>query len=360
MQRTPTIVVFNIQGLLKQSRPTKRDLPITYHAFPHDVALCTVATLEFYLSARGKLVNAALHDELFRCYRNPHGPATRDTLARWVKMVLGSSGVNLDTFSAHSCRSASTSKAAASGVSLERILMAGQWSTSSTFYELNGKMFYPFKKRKYLGVYLETLSGESHSEELIRKLNRANGMLAKIRHFVHFKVLKNIYHAIFSSHLMYGCQVLVQNLCSVTEKMSILQKNAVRIINFSDFKAHSEPLFKKLDILKFKDNIILQNCLFVYDYLKGNLPNSFIDAFRIVDETYPNITQSAVTGQLTIPTHKTTRYGLKSIYKRCIDSWNMISEISLTKSDPKTDLSKIHSRKVLKTTITKRFLSSYN
>ena len=34
MQRTPTIVVFNIQGLLKQSRPTKRDLPITYHAFP--------------------------------------------------------------------------------------------------------------------------------------------------------------------------------------------------------------------------------------------------------------------------------------------------------------------------------------
>ena len=50
-------------------------------------------------------------------------------------MVLGSSGVNLDTFSAHSCRSASTSKAAASGVSLERILMAGQWSTSSMFYE---------------------------------------------------------------------------------------------------------------------------------------------------------------------------------------------------------------------------------
>ena len=50
-------------------------------------------------------------------------------------MVLRSSGVNLDTFSAHSCRSASTSKAAASGVSLERILMVGQWSTLSTFYD---------------------------------------------------------------------------------------------------------------------------------------------------------------------------------------------------------------------------------
>ena len=42
-------------------------------------------------------------------------------------------------------------------------------------------------------------------------------------------------------------------------------KNAVRIMTFSDFKAHSEPLFKKLDILKLKDNIVLHNCLFVYD-----------------------------------------------------------------------------------------------
>ena len=31
MQRTPNIVIFNIQGLMKHSRSTKRDLPITYH-----------------------------------------------------------------------------------------------------------------------------------------------------------------------------------------------------------------------------------------------------------------------------------------------------------------------------------------
>ena len=28
-------------------------------------------------------------------------------------------------------------------------------------------------------------------------------------------------------------------------------------MTFSNFKAHSEPLFKKLDILKFKDNVSL-------------------------------------------------------------------------------------------------------
>ena len=85
-------------------------------------------------------------------------------------------------------------------------------------------------------------------------------------------------------------------------------KNAVRIMTFSDFKAHSEHLFKKFEILKFKDNIVLQNCLFVYDYLKGNLPNSFINTSKGVDDTHPIITQSTVTGQLVVPSYNTTRY----------------------------------------------------
>ena len=65
-----------------------------------------MATLDDYLDARAKLGHAALRDELFLCYRKPYGPATNDTLARWMRMVLHSSGVNLDTFTAHSCRSA--------------------------------------------------------------------------------------------------------------------------------------------------------------------------------------------------------------------------------------------------------------
>ena len=56
---------------MKHSRSTKRDLPITYHAFPHDVALCPVATLDSYINTRENLVNAALHDELLLCYRKP-------------------------------------------------------------------------------------------------------------------------------------------------------------------------------------------------------------------------------------------------------------------------------------------------
>ena len=82
-------------------------------------------------------------------------------------------------------------------------------------------------------------------------------MLAKARHYVPHSDLKNIYHAIFASHLMYGAQVWTSKLLSISEKISRLQKNAARIMTFSEFKAHSEPLFKQLEILKFTDNITL-------------------------------------------------------------------------------------------------------
>ena len=99
--------------------------------------------------------------------------------------------------------------------------------------KLNGKILLPSKKIKYLGVYLdENLSGESHCEELIKKLNRANGMLAKANQFVPLNELKNVYHAIFSSHLMYGCQIWTQKLLSVTDKMSILQKKCCENYDF--------------------------------------------------------------------------------------------------------------------------------
>ena len=49
------------------------------------------------------------------------------------------SGVDTDTFTTHSCRSASTSKAMSSGVALDVILKAGQWSVDSTFYQFYRK-----------------------------------------------------------------------------------------------------------------------------------------------------------------------------------------------------------------------------
>ena len=73
--------------------------------------------------------------------------------------------------------------------------------------KMNGKKLYHSTKIKYLGIYVdETLSGNEHSEDLSKKLNCANGILAKARH-APTSLLKNIYHATFASNLLYGSQV---------------------------------------------------------------------------------------------------------------------------------------------------------
>ena len=193
-------------------------------------------------------------------------------------------------------------------------------------------------------------------------------MLAKVRHYVPDLELKNIYHAIFSSHLMYGAQVWTAKLLSVSDKISRLQKSVMRIIPFSEFRAHSEPLCKKLSILKFSDNIQITNCLFVYDYLNKNLPKSYVNTFTRLEDNNANCTtRQGSIGMLHIPRYNSTNFGLKCIYNRCIQSWNKYTmEINkLAKKNyankmtcPDIDLLKL-SRGKLKNTLNEHILSKY-
>ena len=180
--------------------------------------------------------------------------------------------------------------------------------------------------------------------------------------------LINIYHAIFASHLTYGAQVWTPKLIFLTDKVTRLQKSALRIVTFSEFKAHHEPLCKLLKILKFVDNIELSNCLFVYDFLNKNLPLSYENTFTRIDDTNAtSTTRQAITGKLHQPRYTGTTFGLKSIYSRCIISWNKftseINKIHKQKFVNKMrstdiDLFKL-SRNNLKITLSQHILSKY-
>ena len=117
---------------------------------------------------------------------------------------------------------------------------------------LNGTKLTLSDQIKYLGIYLDKhLNGQYHAEYVMKKLVRANGMLSKVRHYVPKTELKSIYHSIFESILRYGCQVWFQSCTKeIQEKIVKLQKKALRIMSFSDFQAHSSPLFKKKEIIK--------------------------------------------------------------------------------------------------------------
>jgi len=77
----------------------------------------------------GKLTKS----RLFLSLVGKHTPVTSSTIARWLKTCLTNAGVDISTFQAHSIRGASTSKAAASGVTVADILTAADWSSEGTF-----------------------------------------------------------------------------------------------------------------------------------------------------------------------------------------------------------------------------------
>ena len=119
--------------------------------------------------------------------------------------------------------------------------------------------------------------------------------------------------------------------------------------------------------MKFKDSIVVNNCLFVYDYLSNNLPRSFTKTFIRTSELYAYKTRQATTGKLYIPYYNTTTFGLKCIYKRCIDSWNELStQLNLMNRKNNVNNSEIndidllnYSRTALKDKLTKYILSTY-
>ena len=193
--------------------------------------------------------------------------------------------------------------------------------------KLNGTILKHTHAIKYLGVYLdETLSGDQHCTELAKILSRANGMLSKARHYAPNEI-KTMYHALFSSHLNYGSQIWGQANNIHQNKIFLLQKAALRIINFSNFRTHSSPLFKENYILKLNDCVTLENSLFVYDFLKDKLPKCFKNYFKTLKESYNSSmnTRNSKSGCLYLPSVISTKYGLNSIKIKSINSWNYFS-----------------------------------
>ena len=151
--------------------------------------------------------------------------------------------------------------------------------------KLCGKRLYPTESVKYLGVKIDTnLSWQYHVNDLSIKLNRANALLFKMRKYVSLKILRSIYFAIFDSDLSYCCLVWAQN-CSTVQRIIILQKKSIRIINSHPRNFHTSLQFKQNSILKFQDKMCLENILCISKSL-NNLSPSVLIHFPQINITF--------------------------------------------------------------------------
>lgn len=222
------------------------------------------------------------------------------------------------------------------------------------FLILCGKRIYPSKSVKYLGVHVdEHLSWKYHVSSVATKLQRANGMLSKIRHYVPLKSLLNIYHAIFSSHLSYACQVWGTRDTTVAHRILTLQKAALRLITFSEPRSPSLPIFAELGILKFFDLVKVLNIQFIHKFLNSNLPSDTLTSLKFDRISHSHETRCNTIGLLIEPTVNTSTFGSFSFSRISTLQWN-----NLQRNYPDTNLTNCK-LSTIKSLATSFYMSQY-
>ena len=191
-------------------------------------------------------------------------------------------------------------------------------------FRISGQKIDTCKNVRYLGVLLEeNLEWNTHLSILKLKLNRAIGLLCKIRHYIPKFLLKTLYYTIFHSHVIYACQIWGQNP-NMLNKIQPLQDKAVRIINFKPDNYNVGELYKTDEILKVSDYIKLLNCLFVRDVLTSLSVPAFENYFTKSENLHQHNTRHAQQNSVTLSQRNTVFYGIKSIQHQAATAWNKL------------------------------------
>jgi hypothetical protein len=103
---------------------------------------------------------------------------------------------------------------------------------------------------KYLGVIIDSsLTWKYHIDNISSKISKSIGIITRLRHFVPLLTLLSIYQCLILLYITYGIIVWGQASNVYLNKILILQKRALCLINFKNNKEHAIPLFSNLNIL---------------------------------------------------------------------------------------------------------------
>ena len=74
--------------------------------------------------------------------KKPHKAVITSTISRWCKIILGKAEIDIEKYSLHSARSASTSKAKIKRLSVSKTNRAAGWKETLTFRRFHQKPIY--------------------------------------------------------------------------------------------------------------------------------------------------------------------------------------------------------------------------
>ena len=195
-------------------------------------------------------------------------------------------------------------------------------SRTKTFFDLESK-----DHVKYLGVIIDQhLSWKHHINYIALKISRNIGIISRLRHFVPLKTLLSIYNSLISPYISYGLIAWGQASKSHLEKILILQKRAVRLINFLTFSTHAIPYFAHSNILPITMLYFKLSSTLMLDITTNSAPQNICNLFTSTQDIHQYNTRSASSGNYYYINYSRLNHHKNSFSIVGAKIWNSIPE----------------------------------
>ena len=161
---------------------------------------------------------------------------------------------------------------------------------------------------KYLGVLIDgNLSWKQHIDYISMKISKGIGIIARLRHLIPFSALLNIYRSLIEPYISYGLVAWGQALNTHLDKIVTLQKRALRLMYFVDYKSHSVPLFLNSGILPVKLLYFKSVASLLHDVDNRHAPPNISNLFTRSKQIHSYPTRSAIAGNFYVEMSRTNQ-----------------------------------------------------
>ena len=182
------------------------------------------------------------------------------------------------------------------------------------------------KHTKFLGLLIdEHLSWDYHIKSICAKISKNLYLLRGVKNFLPNHCLKQLYYSYIHSNLTYG--LILWGPMSTRKnikRLIVSQKKAIRVIGRAKSNAHSEPIFKRYQILNIDDLIELELAKFAYSLTKNDLPQP-VQALFHTNEHHDHNTRHRHYPQ--IAKHKSAMYN-KSFLCKSPSTWESLPQMA--------------------------------
>ena len=146
------------------------------------------------------------------------------------------------------------------------------------------------KNFKLLGILFdEYLTFEPHINLLCSKISRSLYIMNRLRNMLPRKALLSLYYSLVHSHLNYCISIYGCANKTNLSKIFLKQKQAIRIVTNSNYRANTSPLFKTLKILPLHKQITFAQTKFMHNFKFNKTPFSFNQTWITNHMRNPNL-----------------------------------------------------------------------